>query len=377
MRKVNAFKGVLLGVTGVVAVSGVPVSAISERHPGIPLTMEGRPKVMVESIDLLHNSMTFEYVDDGEMPVEPGKVEVAWFNEERYVSDTSEVESMVNLWRTTELVLAERVSNSERTDIGGGVVRYTFENLSRDLGVYDPTGKLTFLVKFELGETEVFWNGQVDYTQCLIEYRDEVNDMSKTLSKGICRGSYDGGGTVRYNLEVGYGEPEPEEPVEPGPEEPVEPVEPVEPEPESPGEPSEPSEPGETGESGKVSDWSGGGDVNWDDVAQSLGVTLTSYTGNEIEILRRERGAIEGAEVANVAEGNGDVGDSNGEVDGSADGGDDTQEEGAEVPELNGEDENSGKVKWWMIVVMGGLALGVGAWWIVPILKRRKDDKEE
>lgn len=369
MRKAS-FRGILLGMVGITVMSGAPVLAVSERHPGIPLTPDGRPKVMVESIDLIHNSMTFEYVDDGGMPVDPAVVEVAWFNEERYVKDTSELETIVDLWRTTELVLAENVSSGERVEIGGGVVRYTFRDLPRNLGLYDPTGKLTYLLKFEMGETEVFWNGEVDYTECLMEYRSGMNDVSK----GICRGNYDGNGVVRYSL---GGEEVVEEPV----------VEPGEPE-SSDLEPEGPSGSEESGElvampkgseadfgSGydEISDGSGSGEVDWDDAARSLGVSLVSYTGNEIEILRRERGDVEGAGVANMTS---EDGFSEEKVEEGLVAEEDENQEGeVEVPELNGDEENDGRLQWWMVAVMGVLAIGIGAWWILPIFKRRKDEE--
>lgn len=382
MRKANAFKKILLlGMVGTSFLSTTPVMAktminwqAKGVHEEIPSMSDGRPKFMLEYIDLLNNALTYDYADDGTMEFKPWLIGIDWFDKEEDVQDTSLMESISDFWKVGKAVLGASMDDAEATEIGEGITRYNFPVLNYHLETDDPTGKWGYYLRFMGGDNNLYWNEQVDYTECLLQYRDlRWSENGEMLSRAGCRGSYDENGKVTYSLEYATGEEGSGTGEMSGEEEPDAGTE--------SGTGNVPTtESNVTGKNSDIGEDRSNNSVGLvegqNEVVQRMGARLANYAGNEVEILGRTRVNSVGDELVGIAEEKDEP--KNGEEENDTLGKEMSSTNGdvIEVPELN-EGGQNGKIQWWMIATMGGLTLGILIWWIIPIFKRRKDEEEE
>lgn len=366
------------------------------KHPGMQYTDDGRPKFAVETIDFVNNEIVFAYVRDGVMEAIPKAVGVAWFNMPRHVQDTNLMENTDEVSQVgTELVVAD-FDKWKEEGRDGDTIYYRVGGLEQNIGERDPVAVWMYYIRFDDGitwtEGNTYWNGQIEYTQCIIQYRDMPKEKDGlVLTKANCRAEYHENRTVGYRLEVEYG---------------VAPEKPEETDDGGSGvgeigsgnDGSSDEEGGEDdGRSGEdeVANKDGGraenenaavlsnasnGDMgssvsmDWLQSGREYSMTVTRNGENEVTVFwpTGDADVVNNMEGADTQNGQGELAENKNALSSGF------EDDSIEVPELGGEEEGSSwdKVKWWLIIGMVGLGVGICGWWLIPIIRRKKKEEK-
>lgn len=394
--------GSLLTTVGIMTMATVPALALDEpiwnptgEHGPVQLMEGGRPRFSIQKIGLEGAYVVMAVEKGSPQPIRAGIVSFTQESAYRatpYMEHTQEVIAWAN--RAGELDL--RYMSVLHEDENMRWYEMGLEETPR----WTPLGGWSIYVALDDGN---YWNFEIDFSQCKSDYwAQEVEIDLEALRAGMseeewewkmsnpmfldevwygeprelstCTAKYYEDGAVRYVLTESENEWEKAAQEEPS-QEPVEPAqEPIqEPENSEMGKETNEGGDGAGGASGGATDgkneWGGGVDL----ATMLADVRPRSFVGNEILVVQRGGAVASELEPVSEVDNSDEAGVGNDDNNESAETFED--EEVVEVPEL-GDGNNEGGLKWWMVATGMILLLGVGFWWIIPILKRRKEEDE-